>query len=847
MKLASLSGTWSMKRTTDNEWIPATVPGSVYSALLAAGRMEDPFFRENEYEALELSRHDYEFERWFPLPDGALAHPQVLLACEGLDTLCEVFLNGHRVLVGENMHHTYEVDVRDVLEAGDNHIRVLFRSPVAHVLAKQAENPLWNVGDAVEGISHLRKAHCMFGWDWGPKLPDMGIFREISLVAYDDARLEDVYITQHHAAGRVDLDMRVRMTNCRADGATLRVCVEGPDGSRHEQAIPVPTRRNAVALAETLEPAVAETLLAQAAVIERHVPVSIEHPLLWWPNTFGAQPLYTVAVTLCDGEAVLDAWERRIGLRTLRVKVEPDAWGETFELEVNGVSFFSMGADYIPEDNILSRCSRERTETLIRDCVAANFNTLRVWGGGYYPENWLFDLCDEYGLVVWQDLMYACGVYELSDAFAASIAKETADNMRRLRHHASLGMWCGNNELEVAWVEWGWSQTMKPRHKADYLHLFEGLLPKLAAEYDPNTFYWRASPSSKGSFDNPNGENAGDMHFWGVWHGRQPFTDFRKLFPRYMSEFGLQSLPCRKTVETFTLPEDRNLFSPVMESHQKNGSSNEKILYYISETFRYPNGFDNLLYVSQLIQAEGIRYGVEHWRRNRGRCMGAVYWQLNDCWPVASWSSIDGCGRWKALHYFARRFFSPVMASACEEGTQVSLHVSNETREPVSGRLVWRLRDGASTVVRSGEEPVLAGAMSSLEVVSLDFAADLDTIGKRRDLYVSFALVVDGQIRSEGTVLFVKPKHFSLRLPRIEAVVEERADRFVVRLLADCFARFVEVDFETVDAKLSDNFFDLHAGEEKVVVIDRGDLSRPMTCEALQAQLRVRSLVDSYR
>ena len=846
MILASLSGAWRMKRTSDAEWIPAVVPGSVYSALLAAGKMEDPFFRENEYDALELSKFDYEFERHFPLPDGALAHPRVLLLCEGLDTLCEVFLNGRKVFEGENMHHTYEVDVRNLLVEGENHIRVLFRSPVVHVLARQAENPLWNVGDAVEGISHLRKAHCMFGWDWGPKLPDMGIFREIALVACDDARLADVYVTQQHVPGRVDLDVRVRLTNQRANGAMLRVLVEGPDGSRHEQTVPVPTRRNAVTLAESLESAVAEAVLAEASVIERHVAVPIENPLLWWPNTFGAQPLYRIKVTLCDGDVVLDTWQRRIGLRTLRVKVEPDAWGETFELEVNGVSFFSMGADYIPEDNILSRCSRERTETLIRDCVAANFNTLRVWGGGYYPEDWLYDLCDEYGLVVWQDLMYACGVYELSDTFAASIAKETADNMRRLRHHACLGLWCGNNELEVAWVEWGWSQTMKPRHKADYLHLFEGLLPRLAAEYDPNTFYWRASPSSKGSFDDPNGENSGDMHFWGVWHGRQPFTDFRKLFPRYMSEFGLQSLPCRKTVETFTLPEDRNLFSPVMESHQKNGSSNEKILYYISETFRYPNGFDHLLYVSQLIQAEGIRYGVEHWRRHRGRCMGAVYWQLNDCWPVASWSSIDGCGRWKALHYFAKRFFAPVMASACEEGARVSLHVSNESREPVSGTLVWHLRDARSKVVRSGEVPVLAEALSSMEAAALDFAPDLDTVGKRRSLYLSFAFHVDGRVRSEGTVLFVKPKHFSLVQPEITAVVEEQPDRFAVRLTASAFARFVELDFLAVDAKLSDNFFDLHAGEEKEITIDKRDLSKPVTRDALQAELRIRSLIDSY-
>ena len=823
MLLASLDGQWEMKRTDQSEWIEASVPGSVYQDLLRAGRMEDPFYRENEPKALEICTYDYEYRRYFTVEGTMLAHDRVFLQCDGLDTLCDLYLNGEKILHAEDMHRTYEIDVRGRLAQGENLLRAVFFSPVGYCLEQHRRDPLTNSDDAVAGISHLRKAHCMFGWDWGPKLPDMGIWRSMSLRGYDGARIAEVYPRQQHRNGRVDLRLQIGLEKWTDEGLAVRAVITAPDGGTVEKELPVRGAR-------------------------AELPFVIENPMLWWPNNLGGQPLYQVEVTVSRGAAVLDARKLRIGLRTLRVRREKDQWGESFAFEVNGTPIFAQGADYIPEDNILARVTPARTERLIRSCVQANFNTIRVWGGGYYPNDFFYDLCDEYGLIVWQDMMFACGIYRLSDEFRENITRETEDNIRRLRHHASLGLWCGNNEQEAGWSDWGWDRTQPQpaARKGDYLRMYELLLPKIAARLDPDRFYWPSSPSSGGCFVDPNGQERGDMHYWEVWHGQKPFTAYRGIFPRFMSEFGLQSFPGMKTVESFTRPGDRNIFTPVMESHQKNSTCNGKILYYISENYRYPKDFDSLLYASQLIQAEGIRYGVEHWRRNRGRCMGAIYWQLNDCWPVASWSSIDSFGRWKALHYAARRFFAPVLASACEEGTSVALHVSNESPREVRGKLSWRLLTGRGEELAGGEKEVRVAAFSSREEETLDFSAQLDTVEKRRNAYLDYRLTADGRTLSSGTVLFVKCKHFGFADPKIAADVRTEGADFVVRIRAEAFAHYVELQLSETDAVFGDNYFDLNPGEPVEVHVSAGQLSQQLTAEEFARQLRVRSLFDSY-
>ncbi len=812
MKKVLLNTGWQMRRTDEEVYISAKIPGSVYCDLLAAGKMEDPYWKDNEDAALKLMDYEYEYVSHFSCDDEMMDKSEVVLVFEGIDTLADVYLNGTHIAYADNMHRTWNYAVKDLLES-DNELKIIFRSPTKFIDEAYKKAPTRGTEDAMNGFVHIRKPHYMFGWDWGAHLPDAGIWKPVYLLGIDKANIESVNIMQYHEDGkvRIELDPEIAVYEGEVDDFIAEYTLTDPDG-------------NQVACGDCMDD------------------IIVDNPKLWWPNGLGEQNLYSVSVVLKDKEGnELDSWNKRIGLRTITMDTSKDQWGEKFATCVNGVNVFAMGADYIPEDHLLGRVDEQTTRTLLEKAVFANFNSIRVWGGGHYPTDWFYDLCDEMGLIVWQDFMFACAVYDLTPEFEESITEELIDNIKRLRHHASLGLMCGNNEMESFVNDGTW--VSKKSEVRDYIIMYERIMPALMKEYAPQVCYRPSSPSSGGSFDVPQDENRGDVHYWDVWHGNKPFSEFRKFYFRYLSEFGFQSFPFKKTVEKITDDErDMNIFSYVMEKHQRNGSANGKIMNYMQQTYKYPTSFENVIYASQLLQADAIRYGVEHFRRNRNddRCMGAVYWQFNDCWPVASWSSVDYCQRLKALHYYARRFFAPIMISCEEEGMlgsgqelvrlpfefnkSIRLNVTNETLKEEKITVKWQIRNAKAEVLRNESVDITVPAMSAVWLDKVELP-DIDIYNE----YVSYAAYKAGEKISEGTVIFSYPKYFRYVDPELKVSVEGKK----ITVSATGYAKSVEILNDNEDLILTDNYFDLN-GDSRTVEVLSGNIDN----------IRVKSVYD---
>ncbi len=816
-----LDGAWTLTEAgRPDDPIPATVPGCVHADLLAAGRIPDPYVGDHERHVQWVGRCDWTYRRTFDVPDGVLAAPLVRLCAAGLDTLATVRVNGAVVGEVDNMHRTWRWDVRGLLRPGENTVEVACRSPLPLLAERQAERalPEWRGALEPAGRAWVRKQASGFGWDWGPVLVTQGIWRSIWIEAVPVARIADVHVRQRHEDGRVDLAVSVEAE--RVTAAPLRaVGVVSLDGAGVARA---------------------EADLTEASARLR---LTIEAPALWWPNGLGAQPLYAVRVELVDGDGQpVDVWEREVGLRTLRLVREPDAWGESFCFEANGVPFFAKGANWIPADALLPRVPPEQTRALLQSAADAHMNMVRVWGGGVIETDAFYETCDRLGLCVWQDFLFACSAYPADDeAFLASVRAEAEDAVRRLRHHASLALWCGNNEIEQGLVGEGW--TDEHMAWADYDRLFTGLLADVVGTLDPDTDYWPGSPHTPGNREDFNDPARGDAHLWDVWHGRKPFEWYRTCEHRFCSEFGFQSFPELRTVEAFTEPEDRNVTSYVMELHQRSPPGNALILHYLLDWFRLPTEFGATLRLSQIVQGLAMQYAVEHWRRSMPRGMGTLYWQLGDCWPGASWSSIDFFGRWKALHHLARRFYAPLLVSGVDDGPRVDLHVTSDRREPVAGHVAWTLTDLEGAVVREGRQPVEAAPGANTPAGALEFSGEIEA-HTPRGLILWLRFEAEGDVLARNLVLFARPKHLSLRDPEIEATVEPAgADEARVTLVARRAALWVWVEVEGTDVWTSDNFFHLRPGAPQTVTVRRAG---GVDADALAARLRVRSLVDTY-
>lgn len=832
----SLGGSWQLTSLDGTHSAPGTVPGCVHTDLLSAGLIPDPWYRDNEKAISWVAGKDWVYERDLELPPSLLERAALVLRFEGLDTLCRVAVNGTDVLAADNMHRTWEVDVKAHLRPGANRLRLIFRSPIPLMREQDARHrlPCWNnYHEDFRGKSYVRKMACAFGWDWGLMAPTAGIWRPACLLAYE-ARIQHVAICQHH-----DPDGGVRLS-CRAD-------VEG-DG-QVEHILMLEGQPVASALAD-----------AEGGAV-----LSVPDPRLWWPNGMGAQPLYQLETRLlAEDGTVLHAVRRQIGLRTCELIREPDAFGESFRFRINGRDTFMKGGNWIPCDIFPSRVSADTYRDLLGSCALAGMNMIRVWGGGLYEDERFYDACDALGLLVWQDFLFACATYPTFDpAFMENVAAEARDNVRRLHHRASLALWCGNNELEQGLVNFAtdeWTEGAMPLRL--YTPLFDELLPSIVAAEDGSTPYWPSSGHTPGpNRAKANDPTCGDAHSWSVWFGGQEIEAQRNWLFRFMSEFGFQSYPELKTVESFTLPEERTLINWVMDFHQRSGPGNATILKYALGWFREARSFETSLLVSQLIQALCVQVATEHARRIQGRMDGLLYWQINDIWPGATWSSIDVYRRWKALHYFVRRAFAPVMVSLLEDhdrGT-VEVHVSNHRPTGFSGLVRWRVTNCAGDVLAESSLPVSVASQSNQAVTTIDCQSLRERGGTDRlplplnqariplsgdrDILV-WALVEEAGIEcSRSLASFARPKYWLLRDPGLQVDLHEQDGQIVLWISSTHCAPWTRLSLRDSEVRFSDNFVHVTPGWPLEV-----SLLSPMEggLPALREQLQLTPFVDLF-
>ncbi|HEY0256859.1 MAG TPA: glycoside hydrolase family 2 protein [Candidatus Methylacidiphilales bacterium] len=803
----------------DDKWLSARVPGCVHADLLHHKRIPDPFWGDNELQLAWMEEAGWTYRCEFTVGSGLRSREHIDLVVEGLDTLAILRLNSREIAKTESMFFGFRVDVASSLKPGRNLLEITFLNPMSYIRARKSPTDFAEWNDPVGGASHIRKEQCSFGWDWGPRFPTAGIYLPIQLEAWDENRIESVRVTQSHRPGQVILNLAPATTT-------------GTGQFRHTVSL-------------------AGKVVSSGPGLQ----AEISAPQLWWPNGHGDQPLYDVRLELIVGDSVVDTWEKRIGLRTIVLDRHPDAFGETFQFVVNGKAIFAKGANWIPAHSFVTEAGRALYDDLLTSAAEAHMNMIRVWGGGIYEKEEFYDLCDEKGLLVWQDFMFACAQYPGTPEFQSLVRQEAEYQVKRLSWRTSLALWCGNNEIEQMVPE----IVKTPDRKAAYEELFYDILPSLVEKLDGATPYWPSSPHNPEGYEKGhNNECAGDCHFWDVWHGRFPVKRYEEMNFRFCSEFGMQSYCSPEVAATFCRPENFNVFGPEMENHQKNNAGNQIILDYISRLYRFPKDYAALAYLSQLNQAYCMKIGVEHFRRSSPRTMGALYWQLNDCWPVASWSSLEFGGRWKALHYEAKRFFAPALLSIHVPGTEtagkgnivtstihdVHIHTVFDGPQDQAGVIVWSLHHLRQGVLRTGKRKVALRYGESARQLTLDFASDLKRHGAR-SLILQAELVVNGEAVSRQTVFFTAPRYLDLPPARIEIRLKKIApSRYNLTLTAKTFQHAVGFHFRGIAYRASDNFFDLFPQSPREIVVTT---EKDLTVAALRKSLETTSLRSSYR
>ena len=824
-----LNDKWTFKCTSDSIWRPATVPGTVHTDLLNNNVIENPFFRINEHNLQWIDKENWEYKTSFFISENDIKFQNINLNFNGLDTYSTVYLNDSLLFSSENMFLRYFVDVKRNVKVGENSLKVVFKSPIKEGIKKHdstdyivpvSGNDLANIGKVKEDKKvsiFSRKAPYHFGWDWGPRLVTSGIWRPIELKLWNGPVISDIHINQIAIDDVAKMIANIEVSSDKNNSVLLDLFVNQ------------------------------EKVIQQKGIVKKgkneiSIPFQIENPKRWWPNGMGEQVLYDVKIKVSTANSI-DSNTLKIGLREIELVQKPDSIGAAFYFKINGIPTFAKGANYIPQDVFLPRVNMEKYKHILSSAKAANMNMIRVWGGGVYESDLFYDLCDSLGLMVWQDFMFACSMYPDNKAFFNSISQEAIDNVRRLRNHPSVVLWCGNNEVLSAWKRWGWEKEAINNQSKEiaavlwktYETIFHEILPNTVHKYSPQTPYWSASPSASKGVKSSN--FSGDMHYWGVWWGGEPFSAYENQIPRFMSEYGFQSFPEYNSVKKYTNETDHSIYSDVMKSHQRSSIGNKTIEKYLLRNYNKPKNFESFLYVSQLLQGYGIRLGAEAHRRNRERCMGSLYWQLNDCWPVASWSSIDYYGNWKALHYEIKKAFSNVIVSHNIDGDTLSCYLVSDSVNPFDGKLMVGVLDFNGMEIKSFKKNVKVTPNSSVK----EFKISIKDFDKSTS-FIKASLYSKNKIIAASNYFLTPFKLLNLKKPDIEFEIIKNSDEFELIFESNFLAIDVFLSLEK-DCSFSDNYFDLIPGETKRVFLK---IDEEIDEKYLYKNLKIVTLADTY-
>jgi len=812
----SLHGEWEFRQIGQETWYKARVPGCVHTDLMEKGLIPDPYYRDNERKVQWIEKEDWEYRKEFELPEAMLKKSHIELVANGLDTYAKIFINGEKIAETENMFRGYRFEIKPFLRASRNEIRIAFDSSLKRAQILEQRLPYKLPG----GSPHVRKAPYHFGWDWGPRLVTSGIWRPVFLEAWEGSRIEELEIRQEFKEkNKVVLHLRLALLSDLDEEVKIKAIVSGA-GKKYSRS---------------------QSIRLKRGLTSHQLFFEIRDPALWWPQGLGEQNLYNVEVSLLVGKELLDSLSKRIGIRTLILEQKDDQWGKSFQFVVNGIPFFAKGGNWIPADMFLNRISPQKYERLLKDCVEVGMNMIRVWGGGNYESPEFYDLCDELGLVVWQDFMFACAAYPGDENFLENVRKEVEYVIKELRDHPCLALWCGNNECEEGWFHWGWKDELPAQVWEDYKKIFDEILPQAVEAYDPQRAYWPSSPHSQKTGD-PRSPQSGDMHYWGIWHGKEPFEEYRKKFHRFMSEFGFQSFPLIETVKTFTLAQDWNITSPVMEHHQKNPEGNRLILHYMLDHYRLPKDFESLLWLSQILQAEGMKIAVEHFRSQMPRIMGSLYWQINDCWPVASWSGLDYFGTWKALHYYARRFYNPLLVAAIPDDRSLNVYCVSDLLEPKEGEFEWIILTYEGKIIRQEKKLITIEPQKSRIILSQSLS-ELKKDFPEEEVYFYCELREGEKTLSSNIHHFARLKRVSLPEPEIRYEASFDGEKLVLILESKNLAKNVYLQAPAYKGRFKDNFFDMIPGKRYSVEFETEE---KIDLFLFKDTLKIMTLRDSY-